>query len=64
MSERERSRPPRPLTAGEVSDSGEGLEEARERAQRLLQSADQAIARALSGDSEQFLRATRQSGGQ
>jgi hypothetical protein len=47
-----------------VSDSGEGLEEARERAQRLLQSADQAIARALSGDSEQFLRATRQSGGQ
>jgi hypothetical protein len=30
----------------------------------LLQAADDAIARALSGDSERFLHATRQAGGQ
>jgi hypothetical protein len=66
MNERERQRPVRPRLAGEPSDSsaGDGLEGARTRAERVLQSADAAIARALSGDSERFLNATRQSGGQ
>ena len=64
MNERERQRPVRPRFAGDPSDSsdGEGLEAAR--AERLMQAADDAIARALSGDSERFLNATRQSGGQ
>ena len=66
MSERERERPARPRFAGEPSDSGDndGLAAARIRADRLMQTADDAIARALSGDSERFLDATRQSGGQ
>ena len=66
MNERERERPARPRFAGEPSDSsdGDGLEAARTRAERLMQAADDAIARALSGDSERFLNATRQSGGQ
>jgi hypothetical protein len=66
MTERERDRPERLRPAGQPSDADEtdGLETARARADRLLQAADGAIARALSGDSEQFLNATRQSGGQ
>jgi hypothetical protein len=66
MNERERERPERPRFAGEPSGTGEadGLEAARTRADRLLQAADDAIARALSGNSEHFLNATRQSGGQ
>lgn len=66
MNERERERPVRPRFAGEPSDSsaGDGLEAARARAERLMQAADVAIARALSADSERFLNATRQSGGQ
>lgn len=64
MTERERERPQRPRVTGQPSDAGEGLEAARTRADRLLQAADDAIARALSGDSERFLQATRQSGGQ
>lgn len=38
--------------------------EARERAQRLLEAADDAIQRALSDDSERFLAQNRQQGGQ
>ena len=66
MSEMERQRPQRPRFAGEPSDAGggDGLEAVRSRADRLLRAADDAIARALSGDSERFLQATRQSGGQ
>ena len=67
MTERERDRPERPRLAGEPSDPGDqhdALEAARTRADRLLQAADNAIARALSGDSERFLQATRQAGGQ
>jgi hypothetical protein len=66
MNDRERQRPVRPRSGGEPSDSGagDGLDAARTRADRLLQSADDVIARALSGDSERFLNATRQSGGQ
>jgi hypothetical protein len=66
MIERDRERPERPSSAGEAADPGDGdrLEAARTRAERLMQAADNAIARALSGDSERFLNATRQSGGQ
>ena len=66
MNERQRQRPERPRFAGDPSDpvDGDGLEAARTRADRLLQTADDAIARALSEDSERFLNATRQSGGQ
>ncbi len=63
MSERERERPERPLSGGDAA-SGDGLDDARTSAERLLRAADDAIARALSGDSPRFLRATRQSGGQ
>ncbi len=66
MNERERERPVRPRFAGEPAYSGDddGLEAVRTRADRLMQAADDAIARALSGDSERFLNATRQSSGQ
>jgi|GEM_PF-1964702 len=66
MSERERERPQRLRVTGEPPGTGEGdgLGAARASADRLLQAADEAIARALSQDSERFLQATRQSGGQ
>ena len=66
MSERERDRPQRLRTTGQPSGTseGDGLEAARSSADRLLRAADEAIARALSQDSERFLQATRQSGGQ
>jgi len=66
MSERERERAQRTrITGGATNtDEGGGLEDARARAERLLQAADAAVARALSTDSERFLRATRQSSGQ
>ena len=63
MNERERERPERALSEGN-NPGDDGLDSARTGAERLLQAADDAIARALSGDSAQFLRATRQSGGQ
>lgn len=46
--------PPAPTPAAEV----------RERADRLLEAADDAIRRALSDDSERFLAQNRQQGGQ
>ncbi len=64
MSERERDRPQRLGMAGQPPSAGDGLEAARTSADRLLRTADEAIARALSQDSERFLRASRQSGGQ
>ncbi len=66
MSDTERGRPRRLQSAGGPSDAGEGdgLEVARASADRLLQAADDAIARALSRDSARFLRAVRQSSGQ
>ena len=66
MNDREREIPQRPRSADGPPGAGEGggLEAARTRADRLLRAADEAIARALSGDSERFLQATRQSGGQ
>ena len=44
--------------------SGHDLDRVREAGQSLLHAADQAIERALSGDSLAFLEATRQDGGQ
>lgn len=66
MSDNERERPQRERLAGEPADTGagNGLEAARTSADSLLQAADEAIARALSRDSERFLQATRQSSGQ
>jgi hypothetical protein len=62
--EREIPRPERAAADPPGAGEGDGLEAARASAERLLQTADDAIARALSGDSERFLQATRQSGGQ
>jgi hypothetical protein len=64
MSERERPRnhPARP-SRGDDAD-GAGLERARQAGDDLLAAGDAAIARALSGDSERFLRANRQQSGQ
>jgi hypothetical protein len=59
--ERARNRPANP----ESNDAGGGgLDAARTRVDRLLRTADEAIGRALSRDSERFLEATRQAGGQ
>ena len=52
-----------PGEAAEASGSG-GLPELRRQAEQLLSAGDEAIQRALSGDSERFLRANRQQGGQ
>ena len=40
------------------------LADARQRGERMLAAADEAIRRTLSGDSEGFMRASRQEGGQ
>jgi hypothetical protein len=47
-------------------DSGASnrLEQSREQGDRLLAAGDEAIRRALSGNSESFLRAGRQQGGE
>jgi hypothetical protein len=44
--------------------SGNALEQAREQGDQLLSAGDEAIRRALSGNSESFLRASRQQGGE
>jgi hypothetical protein len=44
--------------------SHEGLDALREAGEGFLAAGDEAIRRALSGDSEAFLRANRQRGGQ
>jgi hypothetical protein len=53
-----------PDPAGAGDDGGAGLSEAREAAERFLQASDRALDRALSQDSEAFLRSSRQEGGQ
>jgi hypothetical protein len=53
-----------PAPAGPGDDGGAGLAAAREAAERFLQAGDRALDRALSQDSEAFLRASRQEGGQ
>jgi hypothetical protein len=54
------------VQAGGSSDPGTGdtLQQAREQGDRLLAAGDEAIRRALSGNSESFLRSGRQQGGQ
>lgn len=47
-----------------VTPAGENLDSLREDAERLLAAGDDAINRALSGNSEAFLVANRQQGGQ
>lgn len=64
MDEKERARSERAQPAADTGDAGEGLDAARANAEQLLSAADDAIARALSRDSERFLQATRQSSGQ
>lgn len=68
MRERERPRTDRDpgnheLPAGGSADGGD-LDRLHGDADRLLDAAEQAIARALSSDSEAFLQANRQRGGQ
>ena len=65
MSEQQRMRDPgddRPAVPGGATPAN--LNAIQNAAARLLAAADQAISQALSGDSEAFLRANRQEGGQ
>jgi hypothetical protein len=63
LRERGREEPaaPRPDTGGE---DPEQLERLRRAGEEFLAAGDDAIRRALSGDSEAFLRASRQQGGE
>jgi len=63
MQEREREEV-RQDPGGPAPGGQDPLEDARAEADRLLRAADEAIARALSSDSEAFLRANRQAVGQ
>ncbi len=53
-------------TGGEAAEANGGgnLPEMRRQAEQLLSAGDEAIQRALSGNSERFLRANRQQSGQ
>lgn len=69
MNERERTEQnERTLPSGGTpsgsGDEGESLERIRRAADEFLTAGDEAIRRALSGDSEEFLRANRQRGGE
>ena len=69
MSERERIEQndivkPSDGTPSEAGNEGENLEMIRQTANEFLNAGDEAIRRALSRDSEEFLRANRQRGGQ
>jgi hypothetical protein len=65
MNERERVEHSRIIQPSSGSDSeGDSLEQIRQTANEFLAAGDEAIRRALSGDSEAFLRANRQHGGQ
>ena len=63
MNERERQLPPAPPDGTGAAGAGR-LEELRRAGEELLAAGDDAIRRALSADSEAFLRANRQEGGQ
>jgi hypothetical protein len=63
MGELERERPSGGAP-GPDEDDGAGLRDIRREADALLAAGDEAIRRALSSDSEAFLRANRQEGGQ
>lgn len=64
--ERPREAAPRPNRSptGGPGNPGGNLEATRRRGDNLLAAGDTAINRALSGDSQAFLAATRQHGGQ
>ncbi len=49
---------------GDPGDGGGGLDDLRLAGEAFLAAGDEAIRRALSGDSRAFLRANRQQGGQ
>jgi len=53
-----------PRPRAEESPPADGLASLRSEGDELLGAADEAIRRALSGDSERFLRQARQQGGQ
>ena len=56
--------PERPQDPAPVGAPGSHLDDLRQAGEEFLAAGDQAIRRALSGDSEAFLRANRQKGGQ
>lgn len=65
MEARERSNEGMPSGSGAGgADDGGNLDRLRDDGERFLAAGDAAIRRALSGDSEAFLRANRQRGGQ
>ncbi len=64
MPERERFDEAEPLPPADGAGGAGNLGELRRAGEDLLAAGDEAIRRALSGDSEAFLRANRQEGGQ
>jgi hypothetical protein len=62
--ERRNEEKARPADSGSAAPGGAGLDQLREETERLLAAGDAAIEHALSGDSEKFLAANRQRGGQ
>ena len=65
MEPRERQRDvPRSGPGAGGEGSSDSLEQLRASGERMLAAGDDAIRRALSGDSEAFLRANRQRGGE
>ena len=62
--ERQRGDSESPPGGAGDGDSYDALHNARAAGERLLAAGDEAIRRALSGDSEAFLRANRQRGGE
>lgn len=58
------SREQEPVPEPQAADAGAGADDAARRARSLLDVADEAIRRALSGDSELFLAQNRQQGGE
>lgn len=65
MTERERPRDDFARQPGDEPSLGdENLDQLRQEGEDLLRAADSAISRALSGDSERFVAASRQRGGE
>lgn len=63
MDEMERVRPPA-SSGGSSDQGGDALRAMRQQADALFAAGDEAIRRVLSSDSEAFLRANRQEGGE
>ncbi len=64
MAERERQRFPEDSEGGPPPEPGSSPNPLHRAGDNLLSAADEALRRALSGDSEAFLRENRQEGGQ